>query len=61
MPTPPELRGNGDSPVAERSVVTEAQADRAFLPGDQLAHRATVAVDGAAHVIERRTAHAGGS
>jgi len=47
--------------VAERSVVTEAQADRALLPGDQLAHRATVAVDGAPHVIERRTAHAGGS
>ena len=59
MATPPELRGNGDSPVAERSVVTEA--DGAFLPGHQLAHRATVAVDGAPHVIERRTAHGGGS
>ena len=61
MATPPESRGNGDSPVAERSVVTEAEADGAFLPGDQLARLATLVVDGAPHVIERRTAHGGGS
>ena len=61
MATPPELRGNGDSPVAERGVVTEAEADGAFLHGDQLARLAMVVVDGAPHVIERRTAHGGGS